>query len=129
MLVARLSPHQRLRREHAAYSSESLTLMDSYNYSGMFSLSEQDISELSRRLRVPKSILVSNAQRLRSICYALLAIYEAFRHLIYREDDHVYQIFDFDTEQMTVALEFFLQMDSMSISRETILDLVFYFIF
>ena len=111
----RLGPYQRLRREHAAYSSESLTLMESYNYSGHFSLTEENISELSQRLRVPKSMLVFNAQRLRSICHTLLAIYEAFRHLVFHDENHAFQNLNFNSQQMAIALEFFLQIDGKSI--------------
>lgn len=110
-----MGPYQRLRREHAAYSSESLTLMKNYTYVGLFSLTKEDISELSQRLRVPESLLVFNAQRLRSICYTLLAIYEAFRYLVFHDDNHAFQNQNFNTQQMSFALEFFLQIDGKSI--------------
>ncbi|CAF1317924.1 unnamed protein product [Rotaria sordida] len=77
--VNRLAPHQINRRQYGAYTFDALMLMNKYNYSDGFSLSEQDASELASRLQVGKSIITFNAQRLRSICHTLLAFHESFR--------------------------------------------------
>ncbi|CAF4314561.1 unnamed protein product, partial [Rotaria sordida] len=49
--VSRLAPHQINRRQYGAYTFDALMLMNKYNYSDEFSLSEQDANELASRLQ------------------------------------------------------------------------------
>jgi hypothetical protein len=76
-----------------------------------FTLSEYDAQELAARLNVGLSIITFNAERLRGICYTLLAFHESFRRNILQEKDVALQDPTFNTKRMSMALEFFLQMD------------------
>ena len=115
-LVTRLASHEILRREHGAYTSDALMLMNNYNYSTNdgFTLLEQDAKELAARLCVDLSIITFNAERLRSHCYYLLALHESFRRKILRERDVALREPVLNSKQMAVALEFYLQIDGMS---------------
>ncbi|CAF1652636.1 unnamed protein product [Rotaria sp. Silwood1] len=64
----RLTPQEMARRQHGAYTSEALRMMNTYKYIDTFSLSEQDAEELTLRLQVGQSIITFNADRLRCIC-------------------------------------------------------------
>ncbi|CAF1429983.1 unnamed protein product, partial [Rotaria sordida] len=80
--VSRLAPHQINQRQYGAYTFDALMLMNKYTYSDEFSLSEHDANELASRLQIGKSIIIFNAQRLRSICHTLLAFHESFRRYV-----------------------------------------------
>ncbi|CAF4181423.1 unnamed protein product, partial [Rotaria sordida] len=82
IIFSRLAPHQINRRQYGAYTFDALMLMNKYNYSDGFSLSEQDANELASRLQVGKSIIIFNAQRLRSICHTLIAFHQSFRRYV-----------------------------------------------
>jgi hypothetical protein len=76
-----------------------------------FTLSEYDAQELAVRLNVGLSIITFNAEQLRSICYTLMAFHESFRRNILQEKDVALQEPTFNSKRMSMALEFFLQMD------------------
>ncbi|CAF1336786.1 unnamed protein product [Adineta steineri] len=64
--VTRLTSHEIACRQHGAYTSDALSMMNSYNYSNdAFTLLEQDAEHLSTHLLVGKSIVTFNADRLR----------------------------------------------------------------
>ncbi|CAF3980756.1 unnamed protein product [Rotaria sordida] len=109
--VNRLAPHQINRRQYGAYTFDALMLMNKYNYSDEFSLSEQDANELASRLQVGKSIITFNAQRLRSICHTLLAFHELFRRYVLCKSDVALKEPTPNSKQMAMALEFYLQID------------------
>ena len=115
-LVTHLGPREILRREHGAYTSDALMLMNNYNYSTNdgFTLLEQDAKELAARLSVGLSIITFNAERLRSHCYYLPALHESFRRHILRKRDVALREPVLNSKQMAVALEFYLQIDGMS---------------
>ena len=117
-LVTRLAPHEILRREHGAHTSDALMLMNNYNYSTNdgFTLLEQDAKELAARFCVGLSIITFNAERLRGICYSLLALHESFRRNILRERDVALGESVLNSKQMALALEFYLQIDGISCS-------------
>ncbi|CAF1457680.1 unnamed protein product, partial [Rotaria sordida] len=48
---SRLASHELARRQHGVYTFDALMLMNKYNYSDGFSLSEQDADELASRLQ------------------------------------------------------------------------------
>ncbi|CAF1512793.1 unnamed protein product [Rotaria sordida] len=109
--VSRLAPHQINRRQYGAYTFDALMLMNKYNYSDEFSLSEQDANELASRLQVGKSIITFNAQRLRTICHTLLAFHESFRRYVLCKSDVALKEPTPNSRQMAMALEFYLQID------------------
>ncbi|CAF1508620.1 unnamed protein product, partial [Rotaria sordida] len=102
--VSRLAPHQINRRQYGAYTFDALMLMNKYNYSDEFSLSEQDANELASRLQVGKSIITFNAQRLRSICHTLLAFHESFRRHVLCKSDVALKEPTPNSKQMAMAL-------------------------
>jgi hypothetical protein len=112
-LVTCLASHELARREHGAYTSDALMLMNSYQYScnDGFTLSEQDTEELATRLRVGKSIITFNADRLRSNCYTLLALHESFRRHVLCQRDVALGEPALNSKQMAIVLEFYLQID------------------
>ncbi|CAF1517477.1 unnamed protein product, partial [Rotaria sordida] len=109
--VNRLAPHQINRRQYGAYTFDALMLMNQYDYSDGFSLSEQDANELASRLQVGKSIITFNAQRLRSICHTLLAFHESFRRYVLCKSDVALKEPTPNSRQMAMVLEFYLQID------------------
>jgi hypothetical protein len=74
-------------------------------------LSEQDTEELAGRLRVGKSIITFNADRLRSNCYTLLALHESFRRHVLCQRDVALGEPALNSKQMAIVLEFYLQID------------------
>ncbi|CAF1311941.1 unnamed protein product [Rotaria sordida] len=110
-VLSRLAAHQINRRQYGAYTFDALMLMNKYNYSDEFSLSEQDANELASRLQVGKSIITFNAQRLRSICHTLLAFHESFRRYVLCKSDVVLKEPTPNSKQIAMALEFYLQID------------------
>ena len=91
-------------------------MMNNYDYAfnDGFSLSEQDVEELAARLQVGKSIITFNAQRLRGICCSLLALHESFRRHVLLKNDVALREPTLNSKQMTMALEFYLQIDGQS---------------
>ena len=115
-LVTRLAPHEIIRREHAARSSNVSMMIDTYNYSTNdgFTLIEQDAEELAARLCVDLSIITFNAERFRRTCYSLLTMHESFRRNVLHKRDVALKEPVLSSKQMAVALEFYLQIDGMS---------------
>ena len=116
-LVTRLGPHQILRRQHGAYTSDALMLMNNYRYRFVegFTLSPSDIEELAKRLHVGPSILTFNADRLRGHYHLFGALHEHFRKTIL--DDNRYVVLKegpLNSKQMALLLEFYLQIDGKS---------------
>ncbi|CAF4171123.1 unnamed protein product, partial [Rotaria sordida] len=109
--VTRLAPHEIARRQHGAYTLDALMMMNKYDYSDSFSLSEQDAEELATRLQIGKSIITFNADRLRGICCTLLALHELFRQTVLLKRDVALKEPIFNSKQITIALEFYLQID------------------
>ncbi|CAF1548429.1 unnamed protein product, partial [Rotaria sordida] len=110
-VVSCLAPHEIARRQHGAYTLDALMMMNKYDYSDGFSLSEQDAEELATRLQIGKSIITFNADRLRGICCTLLALHELFRQIVLYKRDVALKEPIFNSKQITVALEFYLQID------------------
>ena len=120
LLVTRLTPYEITRRQHGAYTSDALSMMNEYNYFGGFSLSEQDAEELASRLQIGKSIITFNADRLRGICCFLLALHESFRRNFLIEKDIALKEPTLNSKQMAMTLEFYLQIDGQSSCRHLI---------
>ena len=112
-LVTHLAPHELARRQHGAYTSEALMMMNNYDYSDNdgFSLSEQDTEELAARLQVGKSIITFNAEQLRRTCDCILAFHESFRRNVLLKKDVALKESSLNSKQMAIALEFYLQID------------------
>jgi hypothetical protein len=91
-----------------------------------FCLSSIDIKELSTRLQVTESIITCNADRLRVICDRLLALHEYFRRVILARRDVALKEPTLNSKQMSLVLEFFLQIDGKYPSFIVIID---FFIF
>ena len=119
--IQRLEPHEILRRQHAAYTSDALMLMEKY-YQDIdpFNISMEDIKELSQRFQVAESIITFNASRLCSICHRLLMLHESFRQRMLLEKDVALKEPTLNSKQMAIVLEFYLQIDSKSHSMDFI---------
>ncbi len=116
-LVTRLASHEILRRQHGAYTSDALILMNNYDYSNdKLSLSQQDIEDLAVRFQVGKSIITFNADRLHGICYSLLKFNESVRQNIRKKRYRALRQSLLNSKQMAIALEFYLQIDGESSS-------------
>lgn len=116
-LVARLGPHQILRRQHGAYTSDALMLLNNYRYRLVegFTLSSFDIEELATRLRVGPSILTFNADRLRRHYHVFGALHEYFRKTVLEDNRYVVlKEGPLNSKQMALLLEFYLQIDGKS---------------
>ncbi|CAF1551374.1 unnamed protein product, partial [Rotaria sp. Silwood1] len=109
--ISHLSSDEIIRREHGAYISDALMLMNTYNYGNSFSLLQEDVEQLAIRLKVGKAIITFNADRLRTICCTLLALHESFRRNILCMADVALQEPTLNSKQMAIALEFYLQID------------------
>ena len=110
--MTRLAPHEVAQREHGAYTSDALKLMNNYDYSNKgFSLSEEDAEELDERLQVGKSIITFNADQLRGTCYSILVLHELFRRNVLLKKDVALKEPTLNSKQIAMALEFYLQMD------------------
>ncbi|CAF1406327.1 unnamed protein product [Rotaria sordida] len=110
--VTCLTSNEIARRQNGAYTSDALMLMNMYKYGDdIFSLSEEDVEKLARHLKVGKSIITFNADRFHSICCTLLALHELFRRNILCMPDRALQEPAFNSKQMAIALEFYLQID------------------
>ncbi|CAF1471338.1 unnamed protein product [Adineta steineri] len=110
--ITHLAYHEIARRQHGAYTSDALSMMNNYKYSNDgFTLLEKDAEDLATHLLVGKSIVVFNADRLRGICYYFLALYKSFRKNILLQNDITLEKHTLNSKQMTILLEFYLQID------------------
>ena len=109
--MSRLGAYEQLRRQHAAYSQESITLTENYDHQGVFSMTHADIQAFSQRFHVPETIVLYNADRLDGKCRMFLSSYADFRRKYFGEKDQVYRDFCFNSKNMAMLLEFYLQMD------------------
>ena len=91
-----------------------MIMMNNYDYSSYFALSEQDATVLVDRLRVGMSIITFNAKRLSGYCYYLLSLHQRFRRKVLHKRNLGLQEPRVDSKQMGQILEFFLQMDGQS---------------
>ena len=76
-----------------------------------FCLSPIDVEELSTRLQVKESIIIYNADRLRVICLRLFGVYQYFRRKVLARPDVALKEPTLNSKQMSLILEFFLQID------------------
>lgn len=76
-----------------------------------FCLSPIDVEELSTRLQVKESIIIYNADRLRVICLRLFGLYQYFRRKVLARPDVALKEPTLNSKQMSLILEFFLQID------------------
>ena len=89
-------------------------IVNNYRFSkNGFRKSTQDAEELAARLRVGMSITTFNAERLCEISYFLCQLHESFRRNILHKPDVGSKEPTLDWKQMALALEFYLQIDSM----------------
>jgi len=93
-------------------------MMNNYKYASPdgFSLSEEDVEELTTRLQVAKSIITFNAEKLRGHCDHLCGLHESFRRNILLKPDVAVRGYPLPSQQMALALEFYLQIDGESSS-------------
>ena len=110
-LVSRLTTQEIARRQHGAYTFDQM--INNYNYFNRdgFTLSEQDAEELTVRLQIDMSIIIFNVDRLRGICYTLMALHESFRRNVLCQKDVALREPTLNSKQMALALEFYLQID------------------
>ena len=85
--------------------------MNPYNNMEGFSLSPEDLQELTTRLLVDESIILFNADRLHGICSILLLFHESFRRNVLEQNDVALKEPTLNSKQMAIALEFYLQID------------------
>lgn len=112
-VVTRLPLLESIRRQQGAYTEDALMIVNKYQYSTTgFRLSIQDAEELAARLQVGMSIIVFNADRLGGISHFLCALHESFRRNVLLKPDVGLKEPTFSSKQMTLALEFYLQIDS-----------------
>ena len=100
-----------IQREHGGNTALALKSVQDYRYYGPFHLSEQDANELANRLQVSKSIIIYNAIHLDGICPWLFNLHEEFRRNVLYRPDVALQEPTFNSKQMSLALEFYLQID------------------
>ena len=117
LLATQLGLLELTRRQHGAYTSNALLLMKDYNSRDTrgLALSQQDIEELATRLRVGPSIITFNADRLRGDCHSFGLSHQAFqRNILEKRRITVKHGLPCTSQQMAIALEFYLQMDGKS---------------
>ena len=108
-----LSQRQLDRRQQVPNTVEAHTILDTYDGTDDFSISQQDALDLADRLHVDLSIILFNAQRLRSYCLYFLQLHERFRRKVLRSlrPSILPDAKQFTSIQMSYLLEFYLQMD------------------
>lgn len=112
--MTRLGPQQLARRQHGAYTSEALRLLNNYKCANEgFSLLERDVEALAARFHVGHSIITFNAERLRTVSQTLLACHESFRRRILRQPDVALKEPTLLSARMAILLEFYLQIDGL----------------
>lgn len=100
-----------MRRQHGGDTKDAIMLMNQYSYSNKFHFLENDAEELAQRLKIPKSIITFNAERLRSHTVVFCAAYKHFRRNVLRKKDKALAEPVLNSKQMAQALEFYLQID------------------
>ena len=100
------------QRQRFTFTSELHPILETYDPSEAFSISPEHAHPLADRLHVNLSILLFNAQRLRSHCVYFQHLFERFQRAILRprlpgtaRERHL------NSKQMALLLEFYLQMD------------------
>lgn len=110
-LVNQLAIYQIAQRRQAMnMDGQPLPIFD-YDDSREFSITPSDVQTLVHRLRVNTSIVTFNAHRLRSVCFEFLELHNRFRREVVGPHDDCLQESTLTSEEMAIALEFFLQMD------------------
>ena len=112
-LVHRLSSYQRLQRQHAGSTSQALAFMEKYDSFRLFSIRPLDMKSLTERWHAPQSLITFNAARLANICHGFLKDYARFCKQLFHDEERAYRNLFIDSQQMCIALEFFLQMDGL----------------
>lgn len=113
VLAYRLNANQIVQRESQINSTIAQRIIDNYDCSDLFTIEMHDALQMSERLRVDLSILLFNADRLRSYCFYFLNLYERFQQrILYRDPPQQRPEHYLNSEQMMIVLEFFLQIDS-----------------
>jgi hypothetical protein len=127
--VNQLTISQIAQRRQAMNMDEQRMPIFNYDDSREFSILPSDVQTLVHRWRVNTSIVTFNAHRLRSVCFEFLELHEKFRReVVDRRDDCLHEP-TLTSEEMAIALEFFLQIDCtlshsvLSLSFETIASL------
>ena len=110
-LVNQLAIYQIAQRRQAMNMDEQPLPIFDYDDSREFSIIPSDVQTLAHRLRVNTSIVTFNAHRLRSVCFEFLELHDKFRQEVVGRRDECLQESTLTSEEMLVALEFFLQMD------------------
>ncbi|CAF2135325.1 unnamed protein product, partial [Rotaria magnacalcarata] len=106
-----LAQNELLQRQQATNMSDSTILNKMDDSREPFRLSAMDAKELSTRLQVNESIIICNANRLRVICDRLLELHEYFRRKEVAIQDVALNEPTLNSKQMSLILEFFLQID------------------
>ncbi|CAF3465460.1 unnamed protein product [Rotaria socialis] len=106
-----LVQNELLQRQQATQISDSSILNNIYDSREPFCLSSEDTKELSTRLQVSESIIICNANRLRVICERLLELRQYFRRKVLERPDVALNEPTLNSKQMSLILEFFLQID------------------
>ena len=116
VLVTRLTRQEITRRQQGASTAEAMTLMNKYKYSleDPFILSEKDAQDLATYLNVGLAIITFNAEQLRGICYRFLVLRETYRRDVIHLHDVDFKELTLNSQEMIIALEFFLQFDGKS---------------
>ena len=111
ILVARLSAREVDQRRHAGSTAHALQRLSEYSYRGEFSISESDTEALAARLHVDKSIIVYNARRFRAYVFFLTDLRGWWRRQVFDNERQTLAESPINSQQVTIILEFFLQMD------------------
>ncbi|CAF3896220.1 unnamed protein product, partial [Rotaria sp. Silwood1] len=111
-LDSRLGPDELRRRQQASSTTTDASASINYDHDrDPFCLSSKDAKELSTRLQVTELVIKSNADRLSSICYLLLGVHQLFRRKVLERPDVAVKNPTLNSKQMSILLEFFLQID------------------
>ncbi|CAF2260402.1 unnamed protein product [Rotaria magnacalcarata] len=108
---SRLALNEQLQRQQATNLSDTSILNNMDDSREPFCLSAMDAKELSTRLQVNESIVTCNANRLRVICDRLIESHEYFRRKVLARKDVALNEPTLNSKQMSLILEFFLQID------------------
>ncbi|CAF1082458.1 unnamed protein product [Rotaria magnacalcarata] len=102
---SRLGPDELRRRQQTSSTTTDASASINYDHDrDPFCLSSEDAKELSTRLQ-------NNADRLSSICYLLLGVHQLFRRKVLERPDAAVKNPTLNSKQMSILLEFFLQID------------------
>ncbi|CAF2973953.1 unnamed protein product [Rotaria sp. Silwood2] len=113
VLNSQLGTDELMRRQQAKdlTNTSFLPSNDDDDDQQQFCLSSMDAKELSTRLQVNESIITCNANRLRLICQLLFGYHESFRANVLSRSNIAVKDPTFYSKRMSLALEFFLQID------------------